>query len=212
MLKIGVVGLGLIGGSIEQRLKAYPDKYEILSVSESQQREYKLEDLAEADIVFLCGPQSQIIKYLERIAKIVLASGKESTVPETERAFAKTIITDVASTKMPVCNKAQELGLKNFIGGHPMAGTEKQGFDSSFPQLFEGAKWILTETNSSTQDLEKLIREDFGSSLVIMDPDTHDKSVALVSHLPLVLSLAICRLLWIWNGTTPSGKNWASVA
>ncbi len=191
-LRIGIVGLGLIGGSIEKRLSG---KHELLTVSVSQNREHKLADLANADIVFLCGSQSNIIRELENIAKIIIQSGKEGTIPEDQRAFAKTIITDVASTKVAVSNKAQELGLKNFIAGHPMAGTEHQGYEASFPELFEGAKWILEESNTRTENLEKIIREDLGAELVVMDAETHDKSVAMTSHLPLVLSLSLADMV-----------------
>lgn len=195
-IKVGIVGLGLIGGSIEKRLMeaANGDKYEVLAVSESQQREHKLEDLSECNIVFLCGPQSQIPKNLEQIAKIISRSGKEGEVPADQRAFAKTLITDVASSKSKIQQKANDLGLTNFIPGHPMAGTEKQGYEASFPELFENAKWVLAESSERTQDLESMIKDVFKSKLVIMDAVTHDKAVAAISHLPLVLSIALAEL------------------
>ncbi len=191
-LRIGIVGLGLIGGSIEKRLAG---KYELLCVSESQGREYKLEDLTNVDILFLCGSQSNIIKQLTNIAQIIIRSGAEGSIEEAYRAFSRTIITDVASTKVAVSNKAQELGLKNFIAGHPMAGTEHQGYEASFPELFQGAKWILEESSPRTETLEKLIREDLGAETVVMDAETHDKSVAMTSHLPLVLSLSLADMV-----------------
>ncbi len=197
-LRIGIVGLGLIGGSIEKRLS---NKYELLTVSVSQNREYKLADLANTDIVFLCGSQSNIIRELENIAKLIIQSGQEGSVPESERAFAKTIITDVASTKVAVANKAQELGLKNFVPGHPMAGTEHQGYEASFPELFQGAKWILEESSPRTENLEQIIRE-LGAEIVVMDPETHDKSVAMTSHLPLALSLGLANMVHNFSPAT----------
>lgn len=190
-LKIGIVGLGLIGGSIEKRLLQEPDKFEVLSVSVSQGREYKFEDLHNVDILFLCGPQTSIPKQLEKIALLISKSGQEGTIPPEERAFAKTIITDVASTKRQITEKAKELGLTNFIPGHPMAGTEHQGYEASFPELFENANWVLGESNVQTAKLEKLITETFKARLVILDAETHDRCVALVSHLPLLLSLGL---------------------
>lgn len=193
--KIGIVGLGLIGGSIEKALLKEPDSFEILSVSESQGREYKLQDLKDCDIVFLCGPQSSIPQQLDEIARIISQSGEEGSVPLEERAFSKTIITDVASTKVQITKKAEELGLDNFIPGHPMAGTEKQGYEASFPELFEEANWVLGESSTRTQALETIITKTLKAKLVIMDSETHDQSVAVISHLPLVLSLGLGDML-----------------
>lgn len=190
-LRVGIVGLGLIGGSIEKRLLQEPEKFEILSVSVSQGRGYRLEDLIDADIVFLCGPQSLISQQLDKIALLISRSSNEGMVPIEKRAFANTIITDVGSTKAKIAEKARLLGLNNFVPGHPMAGTEHQGYEASFPELFEGANWVLCDSEIDTNKLEKLISETFKANLVLMDAENHDRCVALVSHLPLILSLAL---------------------
>ncbi|MDA0771655.1 MAG: prephenate dehydrogenase/arogenate dehydrogenase family protein [Cyanobacteria bacterium] len=189
-LKIGIIGLGLIGGSIEKRLALKPDSYELLCVSKSQNKELELKDLANVDILFLCAEQTTIIKQLEQIAQIISNSGNEGTIATEARAFAKTIITDCASTKSKIAIKAAELGLNNFIAGHPMAGTEKQGYEASFPELFENASWIIEKPNSI---LEQVITE-LGAKPVLLDPETHDRAVAITSHLPLVLSLGLANL------------------
>lgn len=201
-LKVGIAGLGLIGGSITKALLEKPE-YELHIVSQSQAEGLKedgkrrtLADLAEMDLLFLCGPQSQIKRQLEEIALIINKSSKEGTVPAEERAFAKTIITDVGSTKDEICAIASELGLSNFIGGHPMAGTEEVGFESSFAQLFGNCTWILTESNEKTALLEKIILGDLGAGNIhVVDPLTHDKCVAAISHLPLILSIGLGDLL-----------------
>lgn len=190
-LKIGIVGLGLIGGSIEKNLFAKGEKFEIKSVSQSQGRDFKLEDLSDCDIVFLCGPQSKIPKDLKEIARIISESSNEGTVPENERAFAGTIITDAGSTKRQISKVAKDLGLKNFIPGHPMAGTEKQGYENSFPELFQDAIWVLTEEN---EKLEAVVSE-LGAKKVIMDEETHDRAVSVISHLPLLVSLGLGSLV-----------------
>ena len=184
-IKIGIIGLGLIGGSIEKRLALKPDLYEIKTVSKSQNRDFQLVDLKNEDIVFICSPQSEVNKILTEIA---LLQSKQ------EGAFAKTIITDVASTKKRIRDKAEQLGLKNFIPGHPMAGTEKQGYESSFPELFEAAKWILDSDPSQSKLLEKIIKEELGAVIEYLDSETHDKAVAATSHLPLALSVVLAKV------------------
>lgn len=194
--KIGIVGLGLIGGSIEKCLSE--QGYEILTVSKSQNRKHELEDLHDCDLVFLCGSQLDIQRKLQEIAFVIFKSSDKGQKPPSERAFARTLITDVGSTKAAIVNKAKELGLNNFIGGHPMAGTEKAGYEASFKDLFKGATWILTPDSSHNEAkdyLRSVIKELGAESVVEMDPHTHDKSVAVISHLPLLLSLGLGSIL-----------------
>ncbi len=210
-IKIGIVGLGLIGGSIEKRLKQKPEKFEVLVVSHSQAQgldgsgnRRELKDLADVDILFLCSSQSQILKQLEEISLIILQSSDEGRTSEEKRAFAHTIISDVGSTKERICQAAAELGLSSFIGGHPMAGTEHQGYEASFPELFEGATWILTESSERTELLEQVIKQDLAAAnLVVMDAVTHDQCAAAISHVPLLLSLGLGNLI----RQVPTAKN-----
>jgi prephenate dehydrogenase len=76
-----------------------------------------------------------------------------------------------------------------------MAGTEKQGFENAFPELFEACNWILTKSSPRTQHLEELIKDLGTGKIVIMDPKTHDEAVAAISHIPLLLSLGLATLL-----------------
>lgn len=184
-ISVGIIGLGLIGGSIERRLGLKPELYEVKAVSISQGRAFTIEDLKNEDIVFICSPQSQVNSVLDQIA---LLQSKDQT------AFVKTIITDVASTKTRIKHEAELLGIKNFVAGHPMAGTEKQGYENSFPELFEGAKWILDSDARDFPILENIIKGELGAVIEYMDVEVHDKAVAVTSHLPLVLSLILAKM------------------
>jgi prephenate dehydrogenase len=186
--KIGIVGLGLIGGSIEKALKEKPDDFEILLVSQSQGSPLSIKDLSEVDIVFLCGTQKQIPNQLEEIARLISKARAEN---QEHIPFANTLITDVASTKTNIAKVAEELGLVNFVAGHPMAGTEHKGYSASFPTLFHNANWILSESSERTKLLEQIITNNLGAKIVVMDPESHDRGVALTSHLALVLSIAL---------------------
>lgn len=177
-LKIGVAGLGLIGGSILKALYETGD-YELVGISKSSHKKAAefctysspvLEDLAACNVVFVCSRMSETLDVLDKLEDIVR--------PDT-------IVTDVSSLKRFVNNKKRPY---NFIGGHPMAGTEFSGFENSFAELFSGTKWILNKNNEILEDLIKKM----GAKPIIMEENTHDARACLISHLPMLLS---CTLL-----------------
>ena len=178
-MEIGVVGLGLIGGSIFKKLKSL-GKYEVVGVSRSVKDADVSDDyttLSCCDIVFVCTPMSVTLEILDKL---------ESYVSKN------TIVTDVCSLKEFVSKKKYKY---HFIPSHPMAGTENSGWESSFPELFEGAKWVITplaeEDDKAQKKLGALI-EDLGASIVITTAEEHDKAVALISHMPMIIAQALC--------------------
>ena len=189
--KIAVIGLGLIGGSL---LKALRGKVgELIGVSRNPDTIKKvlkngLADTAsvdlsivkDADIVFICTPINLVIQTIEKVSKIVS--------PEC-------IITDAASLKGFILDHVNAGSDKiNFIGGHLMAGTENKGIDSAVDGLFEQAKWVLTPSRFAAQaDIDRLqkIIELTGAIPVFADAHEHDEAVALISHMPMVLSQAL---------------------
>ena len=176
-MKIGVVGLGLIGGSI---FKSLQGKYELVGVSTSVRENNISSDydtLKSCDLVFVCTPMSATLDILEKLNTILPSS---------------TIVTDVCSLKGFVSKKQYNY---KFIPSHPMAGTENSGWESSFAGLFEGAKWVITPIGGEITDeqelLEKII-ESLGAHVIITTPEEHDKAVALISHMPMVVAQALC--------------------
>ncbi len=194
-LTIAVIGLGLIGGSILKKLKN--TKYKLIGVSRSPETIHKviqqglvsegstdIEIIRDVDIVFVCTPINKTVQTL-------------ITVRNTVKP--KTIITDAASLKGFILDFVNTSDTAvNFIGGHPMAGTENKGIDASFEKLFEGAKWVLTPSIWTTERdiilLEEVIKE-LGANPVIADAHEHDKAVALISHMPLLLSQVLFSLV-----------------
>lgn len=177
-MKIGVIGLGLIGGSIFKSLK---DKYQVVGVSSSVLGENISKDydsLKDCKIVFVCTPMNATLEILDKL---------ESILPET------TIVTDVCSLKEFVSKRKYSF---KFIPSHPMAGTENSGWENSFAGLFQGAKWVITPIDGVIMDeqseLEKII-ESMGAKIVITTPEEHDKAVALVSHMPILIAQALCK-------------------
>ena len=175
-MKIGVVGLGLIGGSI---FKSLQDKYDLVGVSSSVQGDNISKDysiLKDCDLVFVCTPMSATLEVLDKLEKYL--------TPQT-------IVTDVCSLKGFVSQKKYSY---KFIPSHPMAGTENSGWDSSFAELFNKAKWVITplggEIIEEQEILESVIKS-LGANIIITTPEEHDKAVALISHMPMVISQAI---------------------
>ena len=187
MKKIGVVGLGLIGGSIFKSLTSLG--YDVCAVSNSMQgilpnitADYAR--LKDCEIVFVCTAMNKTLAVLDTLEHIL--------PPDT-------IVTDVCSLKTFVCQKERPY---IFIPSHPMAGTEHKGFENSFDGLFKGAKWVITpcftphpfpqgaREQNPRITLENLIKE-LGAEPVITTPKEHDEAVALISHMPMVVSQAL---------------------
>ena len=184
-LKIGIIGLGLIGGSIFKAL--YALKYDVSAVSKSietleKAKQYtknvspSLDALKSSDIIFVCTPMNKTLDILDELENIVNKN---------------TIVADVSSLKSFLSNKKRPY---IFIPTHPMAGTEFSGFDSSFETLFQGAKWVLTpfeETSPADVKTLSAIIEDLGSKPILSTPTEHDEAVALISHMPMLISQAL---------------------
>ena len=101
------------------------------------------------------------------------------------------IVLDCASVKDFVMKKERPY---KFIGSHPMAGTEFSGFEHSFAELFEGAKWVLTPSSTvATSDIEKAkeIILKTGAQIILAEAKEHDRAVAMISHMPLIISQAL---------------------
>lgn len=172
-MKIGIIGLGLIGGSIFKDLVKLG--YDVIAVSNSQNGEKIYKDykvLKDCDVVFVCSAMNKTLSILDKLEDIL---------------SEETIVTDVCSLKQFVCNKKRSY---KFIPSHPMAGTEHKGFENSFEGLFKNAKWVITPVYGNDERLIKIIKA-LGAKIVETTPDKHDEAVALISHMPMVIAQAI---------------------
>ena len=172
-MKIGVIGLGLIGGSIFKDLRKL--NYDVIAISQSQNGEniYKsYENLKDCNLIFVCSPMNKTLNILDELEKYIK--------PET-------IVSDVCSIKSFVCQKARPY---KFIPSHPMAGTEHKGYENSFEGLFKGAKWVITPIFGEDKKLVEIIKQ-LGASPIVTTPKKHDEAVALISHMPMVIAQAI---------------------
>ena len=184
-LKIGIVGLGLIGGSIFKALCAL--RCNIYAVSNSnftlqKAKQYcenvskSLGILQDCDVIFVCTHINKTTEILDKLDEILSSN---------------TVVADVCSLKRFVSLKKRNY---KFIPTHPMAGTEFSGFDSSFEALFQGAKWVLTPfEGTEDSDIKRVtdIIKVLGADPIFTSPNEHDEAVALISHMPMLVSQAI---------------------
>lgn len=197
-MKIGFVGFGLIGGSIAKAIKsAHPDCYIIvtsrtLSSIEPARQDGIADEITssadshfkDCDYIFLCTPVITISQYLMQLQPII-----KSTC----------IITDVGSVKGSIHQTVTKLGMENnFIGGHPMAGSELTGYANSSASLMTNAKYVITPTKKTTKEqLDAYISlvNDMNAVPVVMDYNLHDYTVAGISHVPHIISASLARLV-----------------
>ncbi|GEM_PF-8907 len=235
-MQVGVVGLGLIGGSLAKALAGRarvtvvgidPDPVVIQKALSDQvlsqggvmplQSEFKQLDHHQAPSIItafkaktsqsagpadLAGPgpadQSAVWQMLAD-CQVVFLCTPPATIPDLVRQirpFTGAILTDVASVKKPVLDLIPD---DRFVGGHPMAGSEKHGYANARENLFENAAYVLCLPEQSAitvleyRQLERLVQS-IGASPISLDPQTHDKAVAAVSHLPHVAAAALSLL------------------
>ena len=179
-MKIGVIGLGLIGGSIFKNLLE-AKKHNVIGISRSV-NEFNVsnnyENLKGCELVFVCTPMNITLDILDKLNDIL---------------DENTIVTDVCSLKEFVSKKSYRY---KFIPSHPMAGTEHQGWDYAFPDLFQGATWAVTpKDDTDMKDFETLksVIEELGANTILTTPQEHDKAVALISHTPMLVAQALCK-------------------
>jgi prephenate dehydrogenase len=192
---MAVIGVGLIGGSLARVLRQQGEVDEIVGIGRTEpnlQRAVELgvidrysqdpcQGVLGADLVFLATPVCSIAAVLEKIAPY-LAPG--------------CVVTDGGSVKESVvaaCEPLMPAGTY-FVGGHPIAGTEKSGVDASFATLFAGKRCIVTPTaNTDEPALRKVLRmwELAGSDVIQMDAHKHDRIVAAISHLPHMVAYSL---------------------
>lgn len=166
-MKIGIIGLGLIGGSL---FKDLTKKYDVIAVSQSQNGDKifkSYEVLKDRDLIFVCTPMNKTLAVLDELENYLS--------PDT-------VVTDVCSLKKFVSEKQRPY---KFIPSHPMAGTEHKGFENSFEGLFKNAKWVIT---GEKNDLLLEIIDFVGATPIFTTAEKHDEAVAMISHMPMVIA------------------------
>ncbi|MBW4562762.1 MAG: prephenate/arogenate dehydrogenase [Mojavia pulchra JT2-VF2] len=188
-MKIGILGLGLIGGSLGFDLRS--QGHHVLGVSRRQSTCEKaialgsvdrasvdMSLLATAEVVFICTPIGLIVPQVEQLI---------------EHLSPTTIVTDVGSVKAPIVKAISPLW-DHFIGGHPMAGTADSGIEAAQRHLFVNRPYVLTPIHTTPRTaisvVEEIVRS-LGSNIYHCQPEQHDRAVSWISHLPVMVSASL---------------------
>jgi prephenate dehydrogenase len=186
-LRIAVLGVGLIGGSVGLAAREHLDGTAVVGFGRSPERLETARNLGAIDVA-----ASSLEEALDG-ARACFACGPVGALPEqVAEALAAApddcVVTDVGSTKRHVVEAIDD---ERFVGGHPVAGSEASGVQHARADLFQGAAWYLTPSERSSgllfERLHRLVIA-FGARPVAIDPETHDRLLASVSHLPHVLA------------------------
>ena len=198
MKKFGFLSLGLIGGSIALAIKnIYPDAKIIAYARRQETLDAALASgaidegttvidasFSDCDMIFLCAPVAVNNRFLEQLKPVI---------------SARTILTDVGSVKGSIHEAVERLGLNaQFIGGHPMAGSEKTGFANATARLLENAYYILTPTKEvpkAAVDAYYSLVSEMGAIPLVLPHTEHDYVTAAVSHVPHLVAAALANLV-----------------
>jgi prephenate dehydrogenase len=184
---VAIIGLGLVGGSLARALTAAGYRVTGIDWPLVVRRAVRsgavaagatrAEAAAAADVVVLAAPPATNIRLLRRLAKV---------------ARPELVLTDVSSVKGEIVRAAARLGLRGFVGGHPMAGTEKHGFSASTRRLFQDAAWwVVPGPEPRANRLVRRLVRAVGARPVTTSAPTHDRTMAFLSHLPQVVAWAL---------------------
>ncbi|OGD35469.1 hypothetical protein A2V94_04785 [Candidatus Atribacteria bacterium RBG_16_35_8] len=196
--KITIIGVGLIGGSLGLALKKKNPKFKISGIDKSEIIEKAIarraidegtsnlkNGIKEADVVILATPVKTILDLLPQINPFIKKG---------------CIVTDTGSTKGQIVETADKILSEDvyFIGGHPIAGSEKYGIEEADSHLFQDKTYILTPSKKSNLiALEKifLLINTIGAKRLVLDPLEHDRVAGAISHLPQILAVSLTNMI-----------------
>lgn len=203
-VQIGIIGTGLIGGSVGMAMKvqghevfgydANPSHLEVALRRNSLDHATTIAEIAQLDVVFVCVSPSLLVS--------VSSEAYALKAP-------KTIFTDCGSTKTDISAWAADKDM--FVPGHPMAGHEKSGPSYATNWLFRGAKWILTPNEKTSKEAVKVIEglvKEMEATPVSIPAATHDRQIGVLSHLPHVVAALLIQSRDLVPKGDVSGGSW----
>ena len=188
---VAIVGVGLIGGSIALGIKKRGLAKKIIGVSRHKKTlllakknkaidkgSLDIDIVKDADLIIFATPVNTILKLAPEISKII---------------GPNCIVTDVGSTKLEIVEGLEKI-FPNYVGSHPLAGSEKRGIGNAYPDIFKNSLCILTPTKSTNiRALNQVQRlwQLLGARIKFLTPEGHDKALSFVSHLPHAVAFSL---------------------
>lgn len=193
--RVTILGVGLIGASFALALKKYGLCNEVIGYGRKEENLMKAKDLAiidafERDPARACSG-SDLVLFATPVGKFIdIATQIRSSLHRSA------IVTDVGSVKGNLVHTMEELMPEGvfFVGGHPIAGSDRSGIDTAEAEIFKGAKCIITPTGHTDKHALEIVTavwENIGSRIILISPNEHDKIYASVSHLPHLIAYEI---------------------
>lgn len=193
--RVTILGVGLIGASFALALKKYGLCNEVIGYGRKEENLMKAKDLAiidafERDPARACSG-SDLVLFATPVGSFIdIAAQIRSSL------HRGAVVTDVGSVKGNLVHTMEELMPEGvfFVGGHPIAGSDRSGIDTAEAEIFKGAKCIITPTGHTDKHALEIVTavwENIGSRIILISPNEHDKIYALVSHLPHLIAYEI---------------------
>jgi len=187
--RVGVVGLGLVGGSVARLLHEQGVEVTAHDATASTRAAARAAGLqVVGDVADVCAAEPDVL-----VLAVPLRAMRAVATEVARHVRGATVVTDVGSVKGAVRDAVRAAGLDaRYVGAHPMAGTEHSGFEASDPRMLDGARWAVTVDGTTRREalvtVLRLVTGPLGGTVHVLTDDVHDESTALVSHVPHVLA------------------------
>jgi prephenate dehydrogenase len=190
-LNIGIIGLGLMGGSLAKAVKRYGIAKKVYGFTNSEKNKKDILDLNLVD-------ELVDLETLKKVSDVIILAIPVDAIigmfPNFLDIDDETTIIDMGSTKEYIVKSIPEKIRKNFIAAHPMTGTEKSGPKAAIDDLYEGKTVVFCDLEDNANlHVNRAFRifQEIGMRIVVMDSDQHDIHACYISHLPHVISFSL---------------------
>ena len=190
-MNIGIIGLGLMGGSLAKAVKRYGISKKVYGFTNSEKNKKEIEELGLVD-------ELVDLETLKKVSDVIILSIPVDAIismfPNFLNINDKTTIIDMSSTKEYIVKNIPPKIRKNFIAAHPMTGTEKNGPKAAIDNLYEGKTVVLCDLeDNANMHVNKAFKifQEIGMRIVVMNSHEHDVNACYISHLPHLISFSL---------------------
>ena len=190
-MNIGIIGLGLMGGSLAKAVKRYGISKKVYGFTNSEKNKKEIEELGLVD-------ELVDLETLKKVSDVIILSIPVDAIismfPNFLDIGEKTTIIDMGSTKEYIVKNIPSKIRKNFIAAHPMTGTEKNGPKAAIDNLYEGKTVVLCDLeDNANMHVNKAFKifQEIGMRIVVMNSHEHDVNACYISHLPHLISFGL---------------------